>query len=119
MKALEWYEKAYKAETGPATKLQWYGSYVRNLIELNPEDGTSIKSHVGTLLGKYTNMSDSFLGRNYRVLISVKKSSHKWAKENNETPWIETLKIQGLQRCSQSTKDIYKSGCNKFYQEFI
>ncbi|MCP4076649.1 MAG: thioredoxin family protein [Gammaproteobacteria bacterium] len=119
VKALEWYEKAYKAAKGPATKLQWYGSYVRNLIDLNPDDTQSIKSHVGTLLGKYTNMSDSFFGRNYRVLLSVKKSTNKWAKKNNETIWVETLKTQGLKRCSQSIKDIYKSGCEKFYQEFI
>ena len=119
IKALEWYEKAYKAAKGPATKLQWYGSFVRNLIELKPSDKKSIKTHVSTLLSHYTNMTDSFFGRNYRVLISLKKSTNKWAQDNKELPWIENIKNKGLQKCSQSTKDIYKSGCDKFYQDFI
>ncbi len=116
--ALVWYEKAYKAAKGPATKLQWYGSFIRNLIKLNPDNKSAIKSHVNTLLKNYTTMTDSFWGRNYRVLLSVKKSASKWAEKNAELPWIEELKENGLQKCAQSRTDIYKSGCEKFYQEF-
>ncbi|MCK4710864.1 MAG: hypothetical protein KAU21_19775, partial [Gammaproteobacteria bacterium] len=117
--ALEWYEKAYKAAKGPATKLQWYGSFVRNLIKLKPEDKKAIKSHVNSLLSDYTNMADSFFGRNYRVLESLKKSTMKWADENKENLWIENIKAKELKKCSLSSKEIYKSSCEKFYKEFI
>jgi len=117
--ALQWYEKAYLSAKGPATKLQWYGSYIRNLIKLKPENKESIKSHVSTLLDKYTYMADSFWGRNYRVLLSVKKSTSKWAGENDEISWKESLQLNGLKKCSLSSKEVYKTSCEKFYKEFI
>lgn len=119
VKALEWYEKAYQSAKGPATKLQWYGSFVRNLIELKPDDNASIKSHVNILLNDYTYMADSFWGRNYRVLVAVKKSINKWAEEKKEISWVKEMKLQGQKKCSLSKKEIYKSACDKFYQEFI
>lgn len=116
--ALNWYEKAYKVAKGPATKLQWYGTYVRNLITLDADDKVKIKLHVNTLLNDYTYMTDSFMGRNHRVLLALKKSTEKWAKKNQELSWLEALKSEGLNRCAQSQQDIYKDSCEIFYNEF-
>jgi protein disulfide-isomerase len=116
--ALEWYKKAYETAKGSATKLQWYSSYVKNLIELNPDD-QAIKSHVNTLLMDYTHMNDSFWGRNNRVLVSLKKSVNKWAEEKREISWLKAIQTQGLNKCSASKKEIFKTGCAKFYKEFI
>ncbi len=117
--ALQWYEKAYKSAKGPATKLQWYANYVRNLIKLNPQDDQAIKSNVETLLNNYTKMSDSFMGRNYRVLISLKKATGKWVENYDQTDWFKSLKSLGLKNCSTSDMEIYKSACEKYYEEFI
>ena len=40
--ALEWYEKAYAAADGPATRLQWGVSYVNALVDLSPQDAARI-----------------------------------------------------------------------------
>jgi len=35
--ALGWYERAYKESQGAATRVQWGGAYVGQLLELTPE----------------------------------------------------------------------------------
>lgn len=39
---LDWYEKAWQAAVGPATRLQWGVTYLINLIELAPQDAARI-----------------------------------------------------------------------------
>lgn len=75
--------------------------------------------HVSILLKDYTNMADSFMGRNYRVLVSLKKSINKWAREKQQASWVKKVTAQGQKICSQSKNDIYISACEKFYKEFI
>lgn len=116
--ALGWYKKAFQTAKGPATKLQWYATYIRNLIKMKPKETTAIKSSTEKLLFKYTAMTDSYMGRNGRVLQSIKKSASNWAKENNQLNWINEVKNRGSQICSSSNNSIYKSGCEKFYSDF-
>lgn len=118
-KALEWYEKAYKAAEGPATQLQWYGNYIKNLIKLAPEKKSEIKQHVQALMQDYTKMADAYLGRNYRVLESVKKSLTDWSKDKKDQIWMKSLKKEGLNRCLKSDQEIHRKNCEKFYKAFI
>jgi len=39
---LDWYETAWQAAVGPATRLQWGTTYLSNLIELAPQDAARI-----------------------------------------------------------------------------
>jgi hypothetical protein len=40
--AVDWYEKAWNAAVGPATRLQWGVTYLNSLVELLPQDTTRI-----------------------------------------------------------------------------
>jgi hypothetical protein len=116
--ALAWYQKAYQSAQGPATKLQWYGSYIRNLIKLKPDNNQAIKSHVAQLLKDYTRMPDSFWGRNQRVLASVRKAAAKWAEEQLEDDWLQVIQKQGQQRCVSARNEAWRAGCEKYYAGF-
>lgn len=118
-KALEWYRKAYQSAKGPATQLQWYGSYVRNLISLKPEAVEEIKSHVDDLLSNYANMSDSFWGRNKRVLQSVARNLKEWSETQQQTQWVKHLQQQGQEKCATAKDELYQTGCNEFYNKMI
>jgi len=118
-KALAWYQKAYQSAQGPATRLQWYGSYIRNLLKLKPDDSQGIKSHVAQLLKDYTRMPDSFWGRNQRVLASVRKALGKWAQEQGEETWLQAIQQQGQQQCASASNDTWRAGCEKYYAAFI
>lgn len=41
--ALDWYEKAWQAAVGPATRLQWSVTYLTGLMELTPHDTARIE----------------------------------------------------------------------------
>jgi len=118
-KALVWYQKAFQSAQGPATRLQWYGSYIRNLIKLKPGDVQKIKWHVAQLLKDYIRMPDSFWGRNQRVLTAVRKALGKWAKEQGEEVWLHAIQQQGKQQCSNASNETWRAGCEKYYAAFI
>lgn len=40
--AVDWYEKAWNAAVGPATRLQWGVTYLNSLMELSPQDALRI-----------------------------------------------------------------------------
>ena len=40
--AVDWYEKAWNAAAGPATRLQWGVTYLNSLMELSPQDTARI-----------------------------------------------------------------------------
>jgi hypothetical protein len=40
--ALDWYQKAWNAVVGPATRLQWGMTYLSSLMELSPQDALRI-----------------------------------------------------------------------------
>ena len=41
--AIDWYEKAWNAAVGPATRLQWGVTYLNSLMELQPQDTARIE----------------------------------------------------------------------------
>ncbi|USN48227.1 MAG: thioredoxin family protein [Pseudobdellovibrionaceae bacterium] len=116
--ALKWFEESYKEAKGPATRLQWYSNYVTNLMAIEPDSKDLIKKHVATLLGDYTGMVDSFWGRNYRVLESLRKKVSEWSVSTKESKWLAMVKDSGLKRCSQSTQETYKTSCEKYYKSY-
>ena len=66
--ALDWYEKAYAAADGPATRLQWGASYVNALVDLSPQDVARIDAATKSVIGELDPAPDTFYGRNQRAL---------------------------------------------------
>ncbi len=79
--ALDWYQKAYAAADGPATRLQWGASYVRALVELSPQDSARIDAAVKSVLGELEATPETFYGRNQRALEKISGSLVAWDKQ--------------------------------------
>src|SRR4029078_6026669 len=49
--ALDWYEKAYAAADGPATRLQWGAGYVSALVDLAPQAAPRMQARAARAIG--------------------------------------------------------------------
>jgi thioredoxin-related protein len=78
--ALNWYEQAYTAAKGPATRLQWGANYLTNLIDLAPADDKRIEKTADSIIGELGGTQNAFYERNRTAL---EKISHKMATWNN------------------------------------
>jgi len=90
--ALDWYEKAYAAADGPATRLQWGASYVNALIELSPQDSARIDRAAKSVIGELEPAPDTFYGRNLRALEKMSRNLAGWDKDRHDPQRDATLK---------------------------
>jgi thiol-disulfide isomerase/thioredoxin len=90
--ALDWYEKAYAAADGPATRLQWGASYVNALIDLSPQDTARIDKAAKSVIGELEPEPDTFYGRNQRALEKMSRKLAAWEKEQRGAQRDASLK---------------------------
>ena len=90
--ALDWYEKAYAAADGPATRLQWGASYVNALIDLSPQDTARIDRATKSIIGELEPAPDTFYGRNQRALEKMSRNLAAWDKDRHDPQRDATLK---------------------------
>lgn len=65
---LDWYERAWQAAVGSATRLQWGATYLTSLIELAPQDGDRIAAAAQGLRREIGATADAFQQRNLSQL---------------------------------------------------
>lgn len=79
--ALAWYERAYAAAQGPATRVQWGGSYVNALLELAPQDAPRIEAAARQVLGELQGQSDAFYARSLARLEKMSRALLAWGRD--------------------------------------
>ena len=89
--ALNWYEQAYQASKGPATRVQWGAGYANNLLDLAPEDETRIEKTVDQLVGELADAPDIFYERNARSLNRLGSKLLAWNKEGKHKAAFDRL----------------------------
>ncbi|MCC7404830.1 MAG: thioredoxin family protein [Bdellovibrionales bacterium] len=119
--ALDWYEKAFRAADGRATRIQWGGKYLVYLIEQKPKEQQRIWQELKGFFTENLKMSDAFLGRNRKVLDKLKKAVVKWQKDTAIAPADLQKFATELQQhnCSaeQGQKpEAYVKACQEFFQ---
>jgi thioredoxin-like negative regulator of GroEL len=92
--ALGWYAQAFVRSEGPATRLQWGGSYVSALVELAPQDAARIEQTVTQLLAEAASEPGAFDGRSVRSLRRVGESLSAWNSDGRHDAVIARLKSQ-------------------------
>jgi thioredoxin-related protein len=92
--ALGWYEQAFVKSEGPATRLQWGGSYVNALVELAPQDSARIEKAVSQLLGEAAADPGAFDGRSVRSLRRVGEKLSAWNSDGRHDAVVARLKTQ-------------------------
>ena len=78
--SLSWYEQAYDAAKGPATRLQWGSNYVINLVDQSPADEARIDKAVGSVFGELAKTDNAFYERNRAYLEKLGKKLGDWNK---------------------------------------
>ncbi len=99
--ALSWYEQAYAASQGPATRLQWGAAYVRGLVDLAPTDAERIERAARSVLGELTPSPDSFAGRNRSVLDRLGAKLVEWNKDGRNDAAVGRLRAQLAAICDK------------------
>lgn len=76
--ALDWYQKAYDASKGPATRLQWGSAYLSNLLELSPNNEDRIASAAHSVISELSQTENAFYERNRATLEKLGKKFGQW-----------------------------------------
>jgi thiol-disulfide isomerase/thioredoxin len=76
--ALRWYEQAWRKAEGPATRIQWGSGYVRQLVELSPQDTTRISSAASAVVAGLEPRGETFFEHNQRSLEKMAAQLQKW-----------------------------------------
>lgn len=99
--ALEWYEQAYGAADGPATRLQWGASYISALVDLAPQDTARIETAVSHVIGELDAKPDTFFGRNQKSLERMGKKLTAWNKGNQHGDSLQRVRAQMAGVCGK------------------
>ena len=99
--ALAWYEKAYVAADGPATRLQWGASYVKALIELSPRDTARIDAALKSVIGELDPAPETFYGRNQRALETMSGKLAAWDKQSARDASMKRFRAQLASVCAK------------------
>ena len=100
--ALSWYETAWRKSEGPATRIQWGAGFVRQLIELTPQDSQRIASTIRELIGSLEPLGETFFERNERSLQRMAAQLVKWqGTERSRAQIVARAKEQLATTCGK------------------
>jgi thiol-disulfide isomerase/thioredoxin len=92
--ALQWYQQAFEKSEGPATRLQWGGSYLAALVDLAPQDTPRIEKLASQLLGEAAKDKSAFEGRSARSLQRAGAKLVSWNADGKRAPVLKKLQAQ-------------------------
>ncbi len=111
--ALGWYEKAYAAADGPATRLQWGASYVSALVDMSPQDSARIENAATQVIGELKPTPDTFFGRNQKSLERMGKRLDAWNKGNEHAASVRRVRAQMSDVCGKlPASDPARAACD-------
>jgi thioredoxin-like negative regulator of GroEL len=87
--ALDWYEKAYAAAQGPATRLQWGARYVIALTELAPAQQERVDQAVARVIQDLDPAPETFYGRNRVALERLSAALQDWNSGHAHDPVLK------------------------------
>lgn len=110
--ALQWYEKAYNASEGPATRLQWGTTYVSSIVDLAPQDDARLQKATDSILTELGSTKNAFYERNRRSLEKLVHKLVAWNKDQQHNATVKHVlgQLEGV--CGKlSAKDPQKPIC--------
>ena len=78
--AVDWSRRAYDSAKGSATRLRWGGGYVNTLIELTPQDASTIEKATQQVLGELKAPDVALTGNNRAALDRMSQRLLAWNK---------------------------------------
>ncbi|MGB5295052.1 MAG: thioredoxin family protein [Thermoanaerobaculia bacterium] len=118
--ALAWYRKAYESSTGRYSRFRWGSMYLRNLLELAPEDTQTIENHSKEVLAELLTLEDAFSGGNHSRLQGLERSYWDWNASGDHAATIGSLRDFVLSTCDgfpSDGEDSQRDRCSSFLAE--
>ena len=110
--ALDWYEKAFMASEGPATRLQWGASYLGALVDLAPKDVQRIERTASQILTEAAAQPNAFHQRGARSLKRVGARLASWSKGGAHDDVMKRLRSQFGPVCGKlAAGDAQRADC--------
>lgn len=89
--ALNWYEQAWAAADGPATRLRWGASYLVNVVSLAPQDDARVQKVASGILKDVSEIHNAFFEANQRNLQRVVNSLAQWNKAGEHKAAVDQI----------------------------
>ncbi len=110
--AINWYEQAYNASKGPATRLQWGSNYVASLVDLAPGDEARIQKAVSGVFDEVAKTENAFYERNRAYLEKLGKKLQDWNKDGKHQQTFQKVQAQLGGICAKlPANDPQKASC--------
>jgi thiol-disulfide isomerase/thioredoxin len=103
--AIDWARQGYETSVGPATRLEWGGSYVRYLIDLAPQDEAQIEKAAASVIGELQTESGAFSGRSKRTLERMSGRLAAWNKNGSHDAALARLNVKITPMCTPASAD--------------
>lgn len=111
--ALQWYQRGYETAVGPATRLQWGATYLRNLIELAPHEAARIEQTARAILGELEPKPETFHARNAAVLGRMGAGIADWADKHEQDATLARLRAQMSAVCGRLPPGTERASCER------
>lgn len=112
--AIDWYEQAYQASKGPATRIRWGTGFANNLIDLAPEQEARIEKLVTQILAEVGATPDAFYEGNQRALERMGGKLLAWNRDGKHADAFGRLqaKLDGI--CDKlADAETQRAACRK------
>jgi thiol-disulfide isomerase/thioredoxin len=83
--AVGWYERAWEAATGPATRLQWGAAYLQGLLDFAPHEAPRIEKFASEMLEEIGRMGDASCQRNRTQMEKIDAKLALWMGASVQT----------------------------------
>jgi len=118
--ALIWYRKAYENSRGRYSRFRWGSIYLRQVIELAPEDEMSIEAESLDILAELLALDDAFAGGNYSRLGQLESAYQTWNEEGAHDQAVDRIRTfvhQACDRYPEAGEDSAQERCAAFLVE--
>jgi thiol-disulfide isomerase/thioredoxin len=118
--ALVWYRKAYENSRGRYSRFRWGSTYLRQALELAPDDEMSIEAESLDILAELLALDDAFAGGNYSRLGQLEKAYQTWNDEGGHDEAVARIREYVHLACDRypaEGEDSAQERCNGFLVE--
>ncbi len=115
--ALEWYRKAYDSAAGRYTRFRWGSIYLRQRIQLAPDDAQTLETDSLAILDELLTFDDAFAGGNFTRLGQLESAYEGWNEDGRHDPTIAQIRDRVHAACDrypEGDEDAQRSRCRSF-----
>jgi thioredoxin-related protein len=114
--AIDWYEQAYQASKGPATRIRWGTGYANNLIDLAPEQASRIEKLVSQIFAEVAATPDAFYEGSQRALERMGAKLVSWNRDGKHAEAFSRLQARLDGICGKLPgAEAQRAACQKIF----